>query len=210
MPGSTPVFGWPFPLPTDPIAQGAGVIGNQVQAAEAQVVLPPDSRNASNGVENYPLGISLMSITTANAAAGGWPIASSAILLTARRPDGIAALQFWIQNVTGSPQIRFRIINNTGMSGWDTVAGRPVPDAMASNQITLTPPSGGGTVTGAVVFPSGRFTAAPRLALAVMSTLPQNVSASATVPTNSGFTMYLYRPSNVGTSIHWLAVQMDI
>src|SRR5699024_2737572 len=103
---------------------------------------------------------------------------------------------------SGDGQLQMRTF-----SGSDTPDGnRPLPFAMAAGSVRVTPSGGSGSAH--VTFPPGRFTETPVITVTAYSgaSTVQNVSFSA--PSKDGCDIYMFRSSNVQTSIHWQAVQM--
>lgn len=160
-------------------------------------------KNADLG-SAYPYGFTLMAVATDN----GWPTANGTVL-TMRRGDGAVIVQFFFAGGS-SPAAYFRQGNTAGWnSGWLVVTGPASPSAMATGQITLVPPAGGGTVVGTVLFPAGRFTSPPRVALSAVTGTPGNVRVSLNAtPTASQVQVALDRTDGAfGTSIQWTATQ---
>ena len=177
MTGSTTYYHWPFPLPGESLGAGAEVIGNLAKAIEAQMVVPADSKSASDAYDSYPLGQSLMMVSAAGAVNGGWPNAVSGFLLSLRRSGGDATAQIFIKNTVSAPYALLRVGNSGGWSSWVTLGNTKMPDAVLTGQVTATPPSGGGVVAVPVVFPSGYFAAAPRVFPAINASTKPNESA---------------------------------
>lgn len=205
MPGSSASFGWPFPLPTDRLADGAAVIGSFVQALDGMII-PGSSKPASDLQPTYPLGFSTMAVSAPWAPTGGWM--GMGQVITFRRGGGDWALQLFVLNSITAPRLYMRHGSNGAWSGWHTVAGNPLPDAMAANNVVITP-AANSTASAAVVFPSNRFTDNPRITATPLTTTPNSAATGVNNVTANGFTMYLYRTTATSTTIHWTAVQMD-
>lgn len=211
MTGSTSIFHWPYPLPAEPFAAGAEVIGSLAKAIEAQMVVSTDSKSVSDPYDSYPLGQSLMMLTTAGSTNGGWPGPASGFLLSLRRSGGDATAQIFIKNTVSAPFAQLRVGNANGWSSWVTLGNTKLPDAVLTGQVSATPPTGGGVVAVPVTFPNGYFSGAPRVLVSVNnSTKPNECSASVSGisggTSTDGCTVYIYRTGATATSVAWQAV----
>lgn len=203
-----PKLGLTVPVPDGSTDIGDwGVIAYQmgIDIEDAQFLVN-DIHQAADLAATYPLGVTIMRITTAGSSSGGWGSVAGTIL-TIITADRVAAYQFWF-NGGSNPNASWRVNTASGWSIWFTVASSSTPSAMATGQITLTPPSGGGPVVGTVMLPAG-FTSPPRVALTAVTGAPGNVRVSLNAsPTASQFQVALDRTDGAfGTSIQWTATQ---
>ena len=71
---NTTNYGWTVPVDSDPIAQGATVLGAAFDKVDAQTMVPSDSLTADVPYTSWPLGWSVMNVSSAaTALAGNWP-----------------------------------------------------------------------------------------------------------------------------------------
>ena len=141
MPGSTTRFGWPFPLPTDLIANGASTIGQMAQAIENQITLADNAFAAGDLIGGYPLGWSMMTVT-APASAGGWPTPNTgaAIVLTFRG-SGVG-FQFYLSSASLPYGYQMRWIGSGSASAWVPVNGIIPQDTWAAAEPSTSYPPG--------------------------------------------------------------------
>lgn len=210
MPGITPIFDWPYPRPTDKLADGATVIGNFINALEDQLALTMNKYNKNTSYTSYPLGLSSMMTSGEEME---WPYHSGHVI-TFKVPNGSHATQLFVWRSAIEERqrvsIRYGYEDDEGDPHWSTFrrfASRGLPTAQASGQVSGTPPSGGGTIALNVTVPGDRFDGPPRVLVSPnATTLPQQVSCSVSNITQNGFTVFLYRTGATTTSIAWLAV----
>lgn len=125
---------------------------------------------------------------------------------------------------TGFMELRHdgTIVNNLTLRDDATVSLLPIDVTGAANKtatlanlgarmaagvanITFT---GGAVASLAITFPVGRFTAPPRVALALYTVAPADKHASVSQLTATGCTLYVYIPTGSGTiGCHWHAIQ---
>lgn len=212
----TPLRGYTIPAAdgSDDIGDLPGLIIQGFTDVENAQFLGIDSKIASDTYDTYPRGIAQMGLSAAHQVSDGWPHTgngSGCVLLSIRRQDGTYTFQLLMQSsgTSSGPVIWSRSGNANGWSPWRVVASPGLPTAMASGQISLTPPSGGGTVVGTVLFPTARFSTAPRVQLTPVTTTPGNVQVSLnTLPSADQVQVALYRSDGAtGTSIQWTATQ---
>lgn len=166
------------------------------------------SLTASDTPDKWPLGMAQMGLTQAQASDGGWPGAGSGMLITIRRTDGSYTYHLYMQADTPKgPKMWVRNGNVVGWSPWVAVASPNLPSAMASGQVTGSPPSSGGTIAMPVVFPKNVFTTTPRITLGAQSSLPGQLNYTYGNASATGCTIYLYRQNDTDTSVSWVAVQ---
>lgn len=209
--GNTTIYKWPTPDPRTAALTDIGtLVTNLAQAIENSFIVPLDSKAQADPYDSWPIGLSLMHLTLTGANNGGW--VQPGLVLTLHPNTGgtsgrTAQLLVW-GSATAGANLMLRYGQSTGWSSWIPVAGPSSPSAQATGQITLTPPSGGGTVVGTVLFPTNRFATAPRVQLTPVTTVPANVHVSINAaPTNTRVTVALTRTDGAtGTSIQWSAV----
>lgn len=209
MSGQTDILKFTIPDENDTIWDSPTTFADGMADVEKALVLPMGALAASASYDSWPLGASTMGLSSAQAASGGWPITTApAIVQTLRRTDGLYVFQqFFSANVQTGPTIWARVVNSTAAwSPWIPVASPATPRAMATGQITLTAPAAGGTVSATVALPA-TITAAPRVQLTPVTSLPHQVSVGIMNVSASSFTIYMYRDNDQATSIQWQAVQ---
>lgn len=203
----TPVYGTTILSAdgSDPLEIWATIIGQGPIDIENHQYLVADSKQAADLPATWPKGFSVMVLTTQGASDGGWGKANG-MIFTVTDASSIAYQLYF--SGTSIPSTWFRVGLRSGWSAWLLAAGTGLPTAMASGQITLIPPAGGGTVVGTVLLPSGRFTSAPRIQLTAVTGVPRNVSVSLNATaTATQFQVALDRTDDaIGTSIQWTAV----
>lgn len=204
MTGTTPVFGWTIPVDSDQIAAGPADIAQGLKDIENTLIITQDSKAGTDDPTTWPKGVSIMGMT---GAAPGWPSGNGTIM-TVHRPSDARTYQLFFSGNTVPPTIMVRSGASTGWNSWRQIVSDGTPIAMASGQVTGSPPSGGGTVNINVNFPAGRFSGAPRVAVWINnSTKPEECACSVTSVTASGCTIVLHRTNNTDTSVGWQAIQ---
>ncbi len=174
----TTTKGIPFPEDTDPVAQGAQAIkalANDLDFSKI-VQLDPTKVVAASAATTYPMGLSAMTLSTANASAGNWPMATSSQLLNLRADADGRCAQFLFRNSSAdaSRQVYYRMGNSGGWAGWIRVA----LGGLASGSVSLPLNTAQTAGAVAVTFPSGLFGSAPSVTVArstgtSFSALPQ-------------------------------------
>lgn len=95
--------------------------------ARPDVIYGPDvNRLATDTLETYPLGTSVLSVTGALATSGGWPESASASVLTVKRYDTSGnpiGFQVWSRTNANAPSMMFRSGSSALWSPWQKVAG---------------------------------------------------------------------------------------
>lgn len=79
----------------------------------------------------FPMGMSILTLSSTQAAAGGWPLGTSALVTTFRRYNDTVCAQYWQRNSTVTPQILYRVGNDTNTpkwSPWVEIVGPDLPD----------------------------------------------------------------------------------
>ncbi len=208
---NAPVFGWRVASAdgSDLIANVGSIINQFARDVVDSFHVPTDSKKASARWDTYPLGISLMALTTNGANDGNWPGGTGQVLTLRRGTTGDIAHQLKFDGfVSGAAVVRVRVGSTNGWSSWVVIGWDGQPVAEATGQITGTPPSGGGVIALPVTFPSNRFTGTPRVMVALnATTLPNECACSVSNLSSTGCTVYLYRQNNVATSVAWHAIQ---
>lgn len=201
MTAKTPYFGITIPTDLDEITAISGIVAQGFTDLE-KLLTVPSNLAASVPSTSYPLGMSLMTLTGSGAGDGGWPESTSSLVLTLRRTNGEQAAQYWI--ATSAPRMWMRVAVGTGWSAWSTIAGRGIPTAQASGDITLT--GGAGVRSAVVMFPGGRFSAAPQVFVSNTTTRPDiQTGAGSSGVSASQFTVYVNRTDTASASISWRA-----
>lgn len=87
-------------------------------------------RNLSDPPSSYPLGQSIMTLSAAQSAAGGWPSGLSAVVVTIRRQEGDGVVQWWYRNTAGATaaEARYRSAQ-TAAGPWTPWLGAVGPDS---------------------------------------------------------------------------------
>jgi hypothetical protein len=88
-------------------------------ADQVDTILPADSRVNADLITSYPLGLSLMVITAAGAASGGWPGGYSAQVLTIQSANDRIS-QWWFRgtSTSGNQQVMYRQGGTGGWTSW--------------------------------------------------------------------------------------------
>lgn len=205
---TTPLRGFTVPSPdgSDGLGDWSAIVYQLGVDVENSSFLNVDAHAAADLFSQYPVGITLMRITTAGATSGSWP--SGGTVLTHQIGGGGQTHQM-LFGLSINASVLWRGASNGPWTPWYTLGGVASPSAMATGQITLTPPTGGGTIVGTVLFPTARFTAPPRVQLTAVTTTPGNVAISMnSVPTSSQVQVALSRTdAATPTSIQWTATQ---
>jgi hypothetical protein len=79
---------------------------------------PATGKGVADSPATYPLGMSIMSLTTTQATTGGWPLATTAVVVTFKRYNDDVAAQWWYANSTGTPRVWYRLGNTGVWSPW--------------------------------------------------------------------------------------------
>jgi hypothetical protein len=123
--GGTSTDGYPYPVPTDPVAQGADAIRALAEALNGRtfVSITANKPNAAAVATAYPVATSLMYLTSSEAQAGGWPSSTYSIVETLRTALTTIAVQYvHVLNANGGPPtLYYRTGNTTVWSAWAPV-----------------------------------------------------------------------------------------
>lgn len=105
----------------------------------------------------------------------------------------------------------FRFGHNGQLEFGDRTGGsrrsRYLPYSTLTGYSTLTPSGANQTTSRTITFASGRFTTAPIIIVTPTTSVPQNVDIGVSSISTSGFTINMFRTTNVATSVNWLAMQ---
>lgn len=210
MPGATTSLKLPYPLGKEPVSDGDNTIQDLAEAVDARLVVPTNSYGPDEPYTSWPVGMSTMRVGSSTT----WPNANG-IVITIKNNANTAAIQLWGSQAStpDNQQVLCRFgWGTSSWSDWRPMVGAMVPSAMATGQVTASPPSGGGTVAVPVTFPTGRFDphgTPVRMSFGINSHYPEQCSVSFDPNSNSatGFTLYFNRVNAQDTSINWTAVQ---
>jgi hypothetical protein len=203
----TTTKGVPYPASTAPpnVPADLAALAQDLDFTKIPLLTPAQIPNATTLLSVYPLGVSLMTLSSTEAAAGGWPGGTFSNVLTIKTNAGRATQ--YLFRTSGLLNAYYRQLQpDPGPhSPW---AGASGPYAQAQGAATLnltTNPTASVTVT----LPAGRFTQAPRVQLTPSSSLwmPSLVSAI-TATSFSVIARNILATTGTGTSdVHWLATQ---
>lgn len=156
----TTTKGLPYPAGTDPVTQGDDAIKALADALDFTKLqqLTVGAFTPATPLETYPLGLSVLSIGSADAPS--WPSGTTSHLLTVKTNTARCA-QFLFTNLGGanstSSRVYYRQMQPTGGTG-------NTPWVLLSpwtGLFSLTDIAGGAAGTVAVTFPVSEFSAAP-------------------------------------------------
>jgi hypothetical protein len=162
---------------------------------------------------SYPQGESRLYYTAINST--NWDFVGSAGEIRTFVDGTDFAKQTYTQHVGGSTAASatwHRTANSaSGWSKWEVQttsdAMAMLPQRLASGSISISVTANTRT-SGAITFPAGRFTAAPRVFISANSGTPDNVvGLTVNGITATGCTAWIYRSDTVVTSVYWLACQ---
>lgn len=220
MTGTTSLIAWPYPTADDLIAEGAEAIEGLAEGIEAQFYLANNRFTPDDPWSGYPSGMSIMRVTS-----GAWAGGATAGHVVTYRGIGSNSnyVHQWFYRyssggtaVATSVRQGFVLNSVNTWTAWLPTSGPSVPAAQAAGTITMAMPNTNpsqGAITATVSFPSGRFTAAPRVWLTYKTSLPKQVSVALGGSSTTSVTIYYYRggddgvPITTNTDVHWLAVQ---
>lgn len=204
MPGATTNYGWPKPINSDPIAQGADTIGQALDKIDGQTMVPAGTFVSTTPYGSWPLGVSIMNVPdTASADAGGWPnpVAAGGIVTHIRQAGRGFQLYYT------STYAYYRVANSSGGGAWVAIVGATIPTAFATGGVANAAITPGTVTTIPITFPTGRFTSPPRVYLTLASLNPQNYApVSASAVTATGFNILAYSATASAISVNWQAV----
>jgi hypothetical protein len=200
------VKGIPYPADTEPpdVPSDLQRLAENLDFSKIPLLTAAQIPSAATLLSAYPLGVSLMTLSSAEAAAGGWPGGTFSNILTIKTNTG-RATQF-LYRTSGLLNAYYRQLQpDPGPhSPWSGAIG-PYAQAQGAATVNLTTNP---TASVAVTLPAGRFTQTPRVQLSSTSSLwmPALLSASATSITV--LARSLNATAGTGTAdMHWLATQ---
>jgi hypothetical protein len=159
--------GLPYPAATAPPNVPADLAALAEDLDFTKILLLPASLGTTSLLSAYPLGVSLISLSTAEAGAGGWPSGASGHVLTIK-PTTTRAAQWFFRNTAAAQSYYRNLVADPGPhTPWIGGAGHYGSYVGTVVLNTSTNP------TAAVVlnWPVGRFSVAPRVVAGSNSTL---------------------------------------
>lgn len=205
--GGTTTDGFPYPDPTDPIAEGADAIRALAESLSLRNwVRRGTAIPASALATAYPLGWSYRVAATAEITSGGWPGATAALIITFRESSNAAHQQVWAIATGTIPNMFCRSGNSTIWSAWWNAAG---PYGRAQGLATVPNAAPGSTSTVTVTFPANRFTLAPNVFTNLRTANPsvRNVAAGSITTTSFVITLENGGSTTTGGNVDWHAMQ---
>lgn len=161
--------GLPYPASTAPPNVPADLQALAADLDFSKVMLLTAAQvTAASALSAYPLGLSLLSLSTAEASGGGWPGAASCHVLTVK-PTTNRAAQFVFRNASAPVASFYRqLLADPGPHSPWVSASAPYAQYIGSVTLnTATNPTAAVVIT----WPSGRFSVAPRVLLGSNSNL---------------------------------------
>jgi hypothetical protein len=207
---STNANGLPYPLPTDPLTDGAVAIKNLADALDGRITssVPGDSKTPSSPPTAFPQGLSGMTISTA--AGASWPIGGAGWLIT--HVDGPRTRGYQVVYRIGLSMAYIRTALSSA-AGWSLWRSAIAPYGVATGATTATGVPATSVKTTAVTFPAGVFGAGGIIAVvATPRTTSPNLRAASTNTVNiNGFNLHLYNGGASATDVtaEWVATQND-
>lgn len=206
MAGQTALRKLPFAQGADPLQAWPAVSESLAELLDASLFAPA-TKAAADRFDTWPLGVSVQSITGAQATAGGWP-AGSWQLLTIRRSINDQAAQFLCESAsTGNAEVRYRSGTANGWSPWFQVVSKSTARAMHAGTYTFTATAA--PVSRAISFPSGTFQTPP---FVVVSGSHRDALFTATSVTKDGFSANvdaIAGASSAARRITWHAIELN-
>lgn len=117
--GALTPLGLPYPLPTEPVAQGAAAIQALATALDRLTVHNIAKVDAAAMNAAYPEGLSYFQTASTDL---GWPSAFTGGVLTLRL--GGYTWQWWSRLSTSTPELWWRTMGATTLSPWHQIAGQ--------------------------------------------------------------------------------------
>lgn len=213
--GATTPAGYPYPDPTDPIAEGADAIRALAEALTSRTVEKITTAGGPVGgvtapTSSYPEGWSIFGLSAAQSAAGGWnrPQGGSYVL-TFRVLGSTATLQIQFR---GANDINYAFVRGGNSNGWSVWRNLSAPYGIAHGTVTLpSATASGGVTTATVTFPSGVFPTAPNVTTNSRTSVPsQRATVAGSITTTSFVVTFQNLASTAsGTNSDWIAVLLD-
>lgn len=176
--------GLPYPLSTAPpnVPADLQLLAQDLDFSKIVLLTAAQIPNAAALLSAYPLGLSLLSLSSGEGSAGGWPGGSTCHILTVKPNTGRAAQYVFANKTTPAAWYRQLIADPGPHSPW---AGGAAPFGQYTGTVTLDAAT---NPTAAVQrnFPTGRFTQTPRIALS-SSTPSVHVGVQAVAATSVTF-----------------------
>lgn len=197
----TPYLGFPFPVSSDLIADGAVNIEQAVEAVEDVMVVPSNSLAVGASWDSYPIGMSMMQVTNSS----DWP--SSGVVLSIRRQGGDQTHQYWSGTSVSNPYVAFRYGSVGGWSKWILLGGigSIQEGAVGTAEVAV---KANTTKTVKVTYPSGRFSAPPRVWTQYVGTHPEATFTSPSDLSTTYFNLNCYRTSDFTIFVQWIAAKL--
>jgi hypothetical protein len=201
----TTTKGLPYPASTAPpnVPADLAALAQDLDFTKIPLLGSAQIPSTATVLSAYPLGVSLLSLTSAEGSSGGWPGGTSCHVLTIK-PTTTRGAQYVFRNSSAAVAASYRqLIADPGPhTPW---AGGSGPYAQQAGTVTLNAATNP-TASVQVNFPAGRFTQAPRVTVS-----PQTPSMSIGVQSaTTSAAVFIGR--NVATftstfTCHWIAVQ---
>jgi hypothetical protein len=201
----TTTKGLPYPASTAPpnVPADLGALAQDLDFTKVVLLTAAQIPSTTTLLSAYPLGLSLLSLSTTESGNGGWPTGSTGHVLTIK-PNTGRGVQYFYRNSASAVMAFYRqLVADPGPhSPW---AGGGAPYAQIAGTVTLNAATNP-TASVQVNFPAGRFTQAPRITVS-----PQTPSMSIGVQSaTTSAAVFIGR--NVATftstfTCHWIAVQ---
>jgi len=204
--GATPILGLPFAQGGDPFSAWPGV--SQALAEKLEQSEFAGFKPMSAPQTEYPLGVSVMRVTAAQATDGGWPDNLSCVVHTLRREGGDAAYQYWLRTSSLYPEIRYRAWAPGYTWGrWITVATLNTARAQHAGEYTFDASASNKSKT--LAWPAGLFTTRPYV---VVSGSTRDATMTATGITATGFSVNMgpeAGANSIARRVTWIAIEMN-
>jgi hypothetical protein len=211
---STPTFALPYPslssIPNVPAdfqaladATEAAILKSRVQT------LAPSQFKPITPASSYPIGVSMMMLSDADAAAGNWPFKIAATVIAIASAAGSSKVptrvtQLW-SSAQATPALFMR--NSTGSASWGAW-WRVGPSI--SGYAALYPSKADAVATGTIVLPKYSFMSNPRTLATGFTTSPNTCQVSTANPTTpTSFTAYTHRNGSAsGLGFNWTCIDL--
>ena len=163
--------------------------------------------SAATSITAYPMGLSILPLTGAQASSGGWPGAAQCSVLTVKASAAIASQHVYRDGVTPISAFYRQLVPDPGPhSAW---LGASAPYAFQQSGNTDVPTTANPSAPVTVTFAAGRFTQPPRVQL-TSSQISWHAAITGS-PTASSFQVQMRNIlGGTGTnpiSVYWLAMQ---
>lgn len=207
MAGQTSIRKLPFAQAGEPLQQFPAVSQSLAEALDSTLFPPAAGKTPNDSFASYPLGISVLGLTSAVVTAGGWP-AGSWQLVTIRRANNDQAAQFLCESTsTGRAEVRYRSGTVAGWSPWFQVVSKDTARGMHAGEYTFT--ASAALQSRTITFPAGTFQTKP---FVVVSGANRDAIFTASAPTKDGFTANVGPLDGAGSvtrRVTWIAVELN-